>query len=642
MLSRANFHIVFTARRVLRIVFSIIALIFALNYIFNLNIFIFRLFFTELSYLYVLLFLFVPLCFLYYSSTGKPHGSHIPFYDIILFLLSSACFLYFAIHGLDMTVKGWSFLAPAVPTATAVISWALLLETIRRTCGTGMLTFAIFFSLFPIFTSYMPGFLQGQGFSFFTTARFHFMSTSSVVGIPINVTATLLIGFILFGALLQSTGAGTFFLNLGFALLGNSRGGPAKVAIVSSGLFGSLSGDVSANVISTGSMTIPAMIKAGYPRHYSGAVEAVASTGGVLMPPVMGAAAFLISAFLNISYIHVVAAAALPGILYYFSLFMEFDFYAAKAGLTGLPREELPSIKAVLSSGWFYIFALLILIVTLVIFRETARAPFYACLSMIVLSMFGKETKFNIRRFLHFIETLGDYFISLTPIMAAAGMIMGALSVTGVAHAMSSELLSLAAGNLYLLIVLGFLASFILGTGMTITPCYIFLAVTLIPALGAFKLDPLATHLFVMYCGMISFITPPVAIAAFVASKIADAPAIKVAFAAMKFGFIFYLLPFCFLFNPAMIFHAPYKEIIQVIISSFIGIIMLAGGIQGYFPAIGRLGIPLRLLSFISGVLLFVPETISDSIGAVIAFWFFMPIVKKFIIAIFFAGKKIS
>ncbi len=530
-----------------------------------------------------------------------------------------------------MTVKGWSFLAPPVPTAVAVISWAVLLESIRRTCGTVMLSFTFIFSLFPFYTEYLPGFLQGQGFSFITTARYHFMSTSSVVGIPINVTATLLFGFILFGALLSSTGAGIFFLNAAFALLGHVRGGPAKVAVVASGLFGSLSGDVSANVISTGSMTIPAMIKAGYPRHFAAAVEALASTGGVLMPPVMGAAAFLISAFLNIPYLQVCLSALIPAFLYYASIFVELDFYAAKTGLKGISRGDLPSIRAVLLEGWFYLFALLILILSLVVFRETSRAPFYACLAIIIISIIKKNNRLNIKKFLEFVGVLGEYFVTLTPMMAAAGMIMGSLSLTGVAHAMSSELLSLAGGNLYLLLVFGFFASFVLGTGMTITPCYIFLAVTLIPALIQVKIDSLAAHLFVMYCGMISFITPPVAIAAFVASKIADVPPIKVALTAMKIGFVIYMLPFCFVLNPAMIFRGSYIEILIVVLTASTAIIMLAGAIQGYLPGIGIIKIPIRICSFIAGVLLFAPELKTDMIGAVIVLCIYAVLLFKII-----------
>jgi len=600
------------------IVFTLIALMFALNYIFNLRIFIFREMFTEFSYLYFLILLFVPIGFLFYPATKNAPKDRIPWYDILLFTAGFSCFLYFALHGVDMTLKGWSFVAPLTPTIMAVISWVLMLEAIRRTAGLSLLVFVLFFSFFPLFTEYMPGFLMGQGFDFLTTARYHSMSPCSIVGIPISVTATLLFGFIVFGALLQSTGAGEFFLDLASSLLGRTRGGPAKVSILASGLFGSLSGDVSANVISTGSLTIPTMKRIGYPAHYAGAVEACASTGGVLMPPVMGAAAFLIASFLGIPYIQVCISAIIPAILYYFALFMGLDSYAARVGLKGLSREELPSLRKVLARGWFYGFALIILIFFLVVLRMTARAPFYAALILIVLSMITKETRFNLKRFFLFIETVGRYFVSLTPIMAAAGMIMGALGVTGVAHAMSTEILWLAGENLILLLLLGFFASFVLGTGMTITPCYIFLAVTLVPALLHIGLDPLACHLFVMYCGMISFITPPVAIGAFVASKIADASAMKTALSAMKFGMIIYFLPFFFVLNPAMILHGSFLEIIQVVFTCLAGIILMAGGVQGYLLGIGKIGIPLRLCSLISGLLLCFPNLTTDILGIVV------------------------
>jgi len=535
-----------------------------------------------------------------------------------------------------MTTKGWSFLAPQIPTTIAIVSWFLMLEAIRRTCGLLMFGFTSFFSFFPIFTDYMPGFLRGQDFSFLTTARYHLMSSCSMVGIPIYVTATLLFGFIVFGALLNSCGAAKFFLDLALSLFGYTRGGPAKVSIISSGLFGSLSGDVSANVISTGSVTIPAMKDAGYPSHIAGAVEACASTGGVLMPPVMGAAAFLIASFLNIPYLHVAAAAAIPAVLYYYSLYISLDFYSAARGMKGIPRQKLPVFRKVIIDGWYYIFSLIVLIVFLLVLRETSRAPFYTCLMLIVVTMFKRNNRFNIKSFLLFIGTLGDYFVSLIPIMAAAGLIMGALSVTGVAQAMSSEILALAGDNLILLLFAGFFTSFVLGTGMTITACYIFLAVAIVPALVKFGLDPLASHLFVMYCGMISFITPPVAIGAFVASTIAKASFLKTSFMAMKLGIIIYFLPFFFVINPALILHGSLIEIMQTFITALLGIIMLAAGIQGYLFVIGKIKIPMRILCMISGILLGYPEVKTDIIGVLIGFFVFLLFTRKE----FLIGKK--
>jgi len=627
-LKREN-SLMFKVRSIIRIVCAVIALVFAVNYIFNLNIFIFRAFFTQFAYLYFLLVLFTPQVFLYYSFSGKAHDSYIPFYDIFLSLLTFSCFLYFSLHGLDMTTKGWSFLAPQIPTTIAIVSWFLMLEAIRRTCGPLMFGFTFFFSFFPIFTDYMPGFLCGQDFSFLTTARYHLMSSCSMVGIPIYVTATLLFGFIVFGALLKSCGAAKFFLDLALSLFGYTRGGPAKVSIVSSGLFGSLSGDVSANVISTGSVTIPAMKDAAFPSHVAGAVEACASTGGVLMPPVMGAAAFLIASFLNIPYLHVAAAAAIPAVLYYYSLFISLDFYSAARGMKGIPRQKLPVFREVIINGWYYIFSLIVLIFFLLVLRETSRAPFYTCLMLIVVTMFKRNSRFNIRSFLLFIETLGDYFVSLIPIMAAAGLIMGALSVTGVAQAMSSEILALAGNNLILLLFAGFFTSFVLGTGMTITACYIFLAVAIVPALVKFGLDPLASHLFVMYCGMISFITPPVAIGAFVASTIAKASFLKTSFTAMKLGIIMYFLPFFFVINPALILHGSLMEIIQTFITALLGIIMLAAGIQGYMFVVGRIKIVIRILCLITGILLCYPEIMTDIIGVLIVTFVFLLFTRK-------------
>lgn len=608
---------------------AIIGLVFAINYIFHLNIFIFRAFFTEISYLYFLIALFAPQVFLFYSFFGKKHSNYIPFYDILFCLLTFGCFFYFAIQGLEMTTKGWSFLAPPIPTTIAIVSWFLMLEIIRRTCGLMMLVFTSFFSFFPIFTSYMPGFLYGQNFSFLTTARYHLMSPCSMVGIPLYVTATLLFGFIVFGALLTSCGAGKFFLDFALSIFGQTRGGPAKVSVISSGLFGSISGDVSANVISTGSFTIPAMKDGGFPAHVAGAVEACASTGGVLMPPVMGAAAFLIASFLNIPYIKVALAAFIPSLLYYYSLFLSLDFYSARRNIKGIPREKLPVFRKVIKDGWMFVFSLIILVFYLVILRETAKAPFYTCLLLIIITMLNKNTRFNIKSFLLFINSVGDYFVSLIPIMAAAGLIMGSLSVTGVAQAMSSEILASVGNHLLLLLFAGFFTSFLLGTGMTITACYIFLAVAIVPALVKFGLNPLASHLFVMYCGMISYITPPVAIGAFVAAKIAKASYFKTGFMAMKLGIILYFLPFFFVINPALIMQGPVIEIILAFITALLGISMLAAGIQGYLFVIGKIKMPMRILCMISGILLSYPEVKVSIIGFLIGFFVFIFFYKE-------------
>ena len=608
---------------------AIIGLVFAINYIFHLNIFIFRAFLTEISYLYFLIALFAPQVFLFYSFFGKKHSSYIPFYDILFCLLTFGCFFYFAVQGLEMTTKGWSFLAPPIPTTIAIVSWFLMLEIIRRTCGLMMLVFTSFFSFFPIFTSYMPGFFYGQNFSFLITARYHLMSPCSMVGIPLYVTATLLFGFIVFGALLTSCGAGKFFLDFALSVFGQTRGGPAKVSIISSGLFGSISGDVSANVISTGSFTIPAMKDGGFPAHVAGAVEACASTGGVLMPPVMGAAAFLIASFLNIPYIKVAIAAFIPSLLYYYSLLISLDFYSARRNIKGIPREKLPVFRKVIKDGWMFVFSLIILVFFLVILRETAKAPFYACLLLIIITMLNKNTRFNIKSFLLFINSVGDYFVSLIPIMAAAGLIMGSLSITGVAQAMSSEILASVGNNLLLLLFAGFFTSFLLGTGMTITACYIFLAVAIVPALVKFGLNPLASHLFVMYCGMISYITPPVAIGAFVAAKIAKASYFKTGFMAMKLGIILYFLPFFFVVNPALIMQGPVIEIILAFITALLGISMLAAGIQGYLFVIGKIKMPMRILCMISGILLSYPEVKVSIIGFLIGFFVFIFFYKE-------------
>ena len=301
----------------------------------------------ENSYLYLLVALYLSNVFLIFPATSKAPRLHIPMYDVILFITCLTVGGYFSLTGLTSLKEGWEFISPTWPVIMAFVFWLLIMEAARRAGGLAIAIIFGTFSLYPIFAdaSFMPALLSGLSQDIVSTASYHIMSEESVLGIPLRVFGTLIVGFILFGVALQSTGGGRFFINLAFAVLGGVRGGPAKVAIFASGLFGSLSGSVVTNVLTTGSMTIPAMKKTGYPPQYAGGIEACASTGGVLMPPVMGATAFVMASFLDISYAAVALAAVVPSILYFFGLFVQIDSYAARNDIKGLPKSELPSVK---------------------------------------------------------------------------------------------------------------------------------------------------------------------------------------------------------------------------------------------------------------------------------------------------------
>jgi TRAP transporter 4TM/12TM fusion protein len=414
------------------------------------------------------------------------------------------------------------------------------------------------------------------------------------------VVGTHFVGFLLFGVALTATGAAKFFLDVSLSLLGTVRGGTAKVAVFSSAMVGSISGSVVTNVITTGSFTIPAMKRAGYPSHYAGAIETCASTGGVLMPPIM------------------VPAAIVPSLLYYFGIFVQVDCYAAKTGLKGIPREQLPSFLGAVKEGWFYVFAFIILIWFLFFKRLEAQAPFIAAVPLLLLSQIRKETRFTRKTFVDFLEKTSRVVAEIAGIMAAVGLLIGSLLLTGMAQTLSTTLIDLAGGNLYLLVGFGAIASFILGMGLTITACYLLLAVLLAPALVESGMYILGVHLFLMYCGMLSFITPPVAIAAYAAASLAGSPSMKTAVQACRMGAVLFILPFFFVFNPAFVLHASIGQIISIVGSGFIGVFLISSGIEGYLVFAGILGVAGRLLAVAGGMLLFIPGTITDLAGVVL------------------------
>lgn len=604
-------------QRWITIVFSLTAIILAVYQIFNFR--LFDVMVMDNSYLYLLLALYLSQSFILFPPKKGFSGKIFFWFDSFLLFLSLGIAIFFAWHGYRIIEKGWGYFAPLHITVMAVILWALILEAVRRTSGLSLALIIFVFSLYPLFAPYMPAFLEGYGRSFLTTATFHSLSVDSILGIPLRVFGELLIGFMLFGVALQASGGGKFFLNLSFALLGGTRGGPAKVAVLASALFGSMSGSAISNVITTGSITIPAMKRIGYPPHYAGAVEACASTGGVLMPPVMGATAFVMAAFLQLPYAQIAIAAAIPSILYYLGLLVQVDGFAAKKGFPGIPRSEIPPLKKTLKEGWFYLLALIVLIYFLFSLRVESQAPFYAIAILLILAMARKETRFTIDSFLRFIESTGKFLSELIAILAGVGMIMGALALTGVAASFSRELVSLAGGNVAFMLILGALTSFILGMGMTITACYVFLALVLAPGLVAQGLNQLAVHLFVMYWGMISFITPPVALAAFAAATIAQTSSLKVGLTACRLGGVIYILPFIFVFNPALILQAGIGEIIQTVSSAALGVFLIASSFEGYLVGIGRLKLLFRIAFLISGIALAIPEWKTDLLGLAIA-----------------------
>jgi TRAP transporter 4TM/12TM fusion protein len=497
-----------------------------------------------------------------------------------------ASFFLTAEQGLD---EAWEFGPPTWAAYASVVLWLLVVEALRRAGGTALCVIATLFSLLPLVTEYMPGPLNGLAASWQDTAAYHALSIESMFGLPFQAFANLVIGFIVFGVVLQHTGGGQFFLNIAFALLGKQRGGPAKVAIVSSGLMGSMSGSVVTNVLTTGQMTIPAMRRAGMRPEIAAGVEACASTGGVLLPPIMGSTAFIMATLLEIPYVEVAAAAALPALLYFLSLYLQIDAYAGKENLAGLAADELPSIRTTLAQGWFYLGAFGLLIFLLVFLQREALAPYYATAALLVLNQLSPTHRLDGAGILRLLSGTGKLLVELVVILAGVGLIVGALSLTGISGTLVNDLLNLAGDQLGLLLLMGALTSFVLGIGMTVTAAYIFLAVVLAPALVGQDLNPMSAHLFILYWAMLSYITPPVALGAYAAASIAGASPLKTGFAAMRLGSVIYVIPFIFVLEPSFILAGTWLQTIQAVAEALLGVWLMAGALQGFLPGVGHL-----------------------------------------------------
>jgi TRAP transporter 4TM/12TM fusion protein len=514
---------------------------------------------------------------------------------------------------------GWSFSAPFWPTLGASVLFVLSIEAVRRCAGLLLALVCATFGLYPLIADSMPGVLWGNQFNWPGLVAAHAMGTESIIGIPFRVVADLLIGYIIFGVVLALLGGGEFFMALALKLLGRTRGGPAKVAIVASSLFGSLSGSVVSNIITTGTFTIPSMKKAGYSPHYASAVEACASTGGTLMPPIMGAAAFLMATFLAVPYGDVIAAAIIPSLLFYAALLLQADCYAASKDLQGADESEIPTGRSVLRQSWIFVLALAVLVYVLLVLRLESYAPWYATGIMIVGALIDPLYRPRVLAVAKIVEDSGVALAQLIGILAGVGLVVGALSITGVGSAFARELVQYANGNVYLLLFYGALTSFVLGMGMTVSACYVFLAIILAPALVQAGLNPMASHLYILYWGMLSYITPPVALAAITAASVGKADAMKTGFTAMRLGLILFILPVFFVLEPALIGQGDALHVAQAVLTAGFSVLLLSAGLSGWLYFSGRINMAERGVVIVAALLSLYPEPVTDLIGVTVA-----------------------
>lgn len=570
----------------------------------------------DISYYFFLMAMFMPMVYLlmpaYKKEVTAGVFSYVP--AILFFVLA----MFLTTKGRALNYQTW------IPPNEwqmwlSVAMFLLVLEAGRRVGGTIFLCIVIFFGLYPVFAEYMPGIMWGPPMTVARTLAFNVYSSDALLGIVTRVVGETLIGYLILAALLVATGAADFFLKIALALMGTARGGPAKVAVIASGFFGSLSGSIFGNVVGTGSVTIPSMKRAGFPNYYAGALEACASTGGMLMPPVMGAVAFIMADFTGTEYAVIVVAAIIPSVLYYFGLYCHVDAYAAKHGLDGLPRIELPSIRQTLKDGWPFIAVLFFLIWGLVWMRWERLTPFYASALLLALTLTKASLRLKIDQLPKILFEIGKLLSQTMALLLPTSFILGGLMGTGVAPEITSSLVRLGGDNVALVLAIGVLVCILFGMMGMLVAAYLMLAITLAPALESIAgLNTLAVHLFIAYYAMLAAITPPIALAAFIASRISDSDPMQTSWHAARLGIVLYFIPFFFLFEPALIFQGPLHLTAIWLFFNIIAIVILSGASEGRLLGYGLLRGWARAVLFASGLLIGFPEWQSTVVGLVI------------------------
>jgi TRAP transporter 4TM/12TM fusion protein len=503
--------------------------------------------------------------------------------------------------------------------AAGTVLLILLLEATRRVVGWAMVIIAAFFLVQTFCSDYFFSIFYGPPTDWFTMMDYLFMRENGIYGIPLMVMATYIFLFILFGAILVRSGAGRFFINVALALTGSKVGGPAKASVVSSCLMASVSGSAVANVVTTGSFTIPLMKRVGYRPAFAAAVEACSSSGGQIMPPVMGAAAFVIAEFLNMPYLDVALAGLFPALIYFFSIFVMVHFEARKRNLATISPEEMPNLKSELKRGGHLFLSIAVIVVLMIIGYTPMFAAFWAIISILILSSLRKETRMSPRDILSALEEGARLAVPVSIACAAAGIIIGCVFVSGLGLKFTNVIVSIAGGQLWIALILTMIASLILGMGLTTTAVYITLAALVIPALTQMGVAPIAAHLFAFYFGLVSAITPPVALAAFAAAGIAGSNPMETGFKSFRLGIAKYVLPFVFIFAPGLVFVGDWHEIVLAVTGGFAGIYALTVTTEGWMAA--KVSWPVRILAGFCALLFFMPGLDLDFISLSLPQW---------------------
>ena len=549
----------------------------------------------------------------YPAKKGSMKVNSMPWYDIVLMVAGSSCFFYFAINALPI-IKLATRIEP-IHVVIGVIGILILAELCRRCVGIPILCVVGALLVYTFYNqlSYNPDFYQALKNVVFKL----FYTTSGVIGTPINVCYKFIVLFIIFGAFLERTGIGDYFVQLANAVVGRFSGGPAKVAVVASALEGMCSGSSVANTVGSGSVTIPMMKKTGYKPEFAAAVEAAASTGGQIMPPIMGAAAFLMAEYIDIPYAEVAVKAILPALLYFAGIFIAVHLEAKKLGLKGIPKEQLPKVKELISQ--IYLLIPLVLLVWLVSSntRTIQTAAALSIVATIVVGALNPKNRITLKKILEALEAGARGAITVACACAMAGIIAGCITVTGLASILINGIVSVAGNATIIGLVLTMLCCIVLGMGVPTTANYCIMASTCAPILTQLGFPAVAAHFFVFYFGIVADITPPVALAAYAGSAIAKSNPMKTGITATKLAIAAFIVPYIFAYNPAMLLEGVtgWYQVVQIALSALLGLFGVAAALNGHL--FRKVPVVLRLALMAGGLCMMVPETLTDIIGFV-------------------------
>lgn len=557
------------------------------------------------------------IAFLASSEKDEKKNVFLQILDILLSLLAISVMVYVATNYMALVYRQGN----PVPADFffGVSTVVLILEGSRRSLGWSLPIIALVFILYAYVGPYMPGLLAHRGYNTRRIVSHLFISPEGIFGIPLGVSSTYIVVFILFASFLKASGVGDFFNDIAYGMAGHKTGGPAKVAVITSAFFGMLSGAATANVASTGSFTIPMMKKRGYPPAFAGAVEAVASTGGILMPPIMGAAAFIMIEFTGTSYSKIIIAAAIPAILYFISVFFQVGFVAKNLGLSGLPKEQLPNPWITLKKSGYLVFPVFVLLFFLFYLDASPmRAGIFSLFATIAVSLFRKKNRLiKLDRLATAIIEGIRNAVPVAIACACAGIVVGITTLTGIGLTLSSLIIKASGGSLMIALILTMITSIILGMGLPPSACYIVLAVMVAPALVEMGVPLLAAHMFIFYFGAIAVITLPVALASYTAAALAGSKPFETAYRALWLGLAAFVVPYMFVYGPSLLTIGTPFRIFTSFITAVVGVVCLASALQG--RTFIRIGVVFRIGMATAALLLIRPGMKTDIFGVGLA-----------------------